>query len=270
MRSVCVSSSAICEGEGRVGEIVALTQAAQPNVSQNLALTYRHGVVARRRDGNQIHYGVKNALTADLCGTLCTQIAADRVAAGRRDGMKSRAKAWIPDTDRQGDRALKNMAKETNMTADRREFIARSTQLTLLAMAVSAGLIEPPPAEAAEYDKALFETTSIADTVKLIGDGAMAESKDITLTGPDIAENGAVVPISVTTTLPKTSQIVILVEKNPNTLAADFEIPEGTDAAVTTRVKLGQSTDVYALVKADGGLFYARKEVKVTLGGCGG
>ena len=156
------------------------------------------------------------------------------------------------------------------MNTNRRDFISRSTQLTLLAMAISAGIIKPGSAEAAEYNKALFDTTSVADTAKLLGGGAMTESKDITLTGPDIAENGAVVPISVTTTLPKTSQIVILVEKNPNTLAADFGIPEGTDASVTTRVKLGQSTDVYALVKADGKLFYAKKEVKVTLGGCGG
>lgn len=156
------------------------------------------------------------------------------------------------------------------MMTNRREFISRSTQLTLLAMAASAGFFKPGSAQAAEYNKALFDTTTVADTAKLLGGGAMVESKDITLTGPDIAENGAVVPISVTTTLPKTSQIVILVEKNPNTLAADFGIPEGTDATVTTRVKLGQSTDVYALVKADGKLYYAKKEVKVTLGGCGG
>lgn len=65
---------AICEGERSVGEIVALTQASQPNVSQNLALMYRHGVVARRRDGNQIYYRVKNELIVDLCRTVCTQI----------------------------------------------------------------------------------------------------------------------------------------------------------------------------------------------------
>ena len=66
---------AICEGERSVSEIVALTQASQPNVSQNLALMYRHGVVARRRDGTQIHYSVRNELIVDLCRTVCTQIA---------------------------------------------------------------------------------------------------------------------------------------------------------------------------------------------------
>ena len=156
------------------------------------------------------------------------------------------------------------------MTNERRLFLTRSGGLTLLGMAIAAGLITPRAALAAEWNKALFDTTTVADTAKLLGGGALVESKDITLTGPDIAENGAVVPISVSSTIPKVEQIAILIEKNPNTLAADFVIPPGTDPLVTTRVKLGQSTDVYALVKADGKLYFAKKEVKVTLGGCGG
>ena len=87
---------------------------------------------------------------------------------------------------------------------------------------------------------------------------------------PDIAENGAVVPIGVTSTIPKTERIAILVEKNPNMLAASFDLPAGTEPTVTTRVKMGQSSNVYALVKADGKYYVAQKEVKVTLGGCGG
>ncbi len=157
------------------------------------------------------------------------------------------------------------------MQNDRRQFMTRGTQVTLYAMAISAGLIRPGSAlAAAEWNKELFNTTSVADTAKILGDGTMVESKDITLIGPDIAENGAVVPIKVSTTIPKADQIVILIEKNPNTMAAAFTIPDGTDPSVTTRVKMGQSTDVYAVVKADGKLFYAKKEVKVTLGGCGG
>ncbi|MEO8935617.1 MAG: thiosulfate oxidation carrier protein SoxY [Burkholderiaceae bacterium] len=153
----------------------------------------------------------------------------------------------------------------------RRAFIQRSSGLTVLGLALAAGLFKPGNALAAtEWNKALFDTKTVADTEKLLGTGTPVESKDITLTGPDIAENGAVVPISVSTTIPKVEQIVILVEKNPNTVAAAFGIPEGTDASVTTRVKLGQSTDVYALVKADGKLYFTKKEVKVTLGGCGG
>ena len=91
----------------------------------------------------------------------------------------------------------------------------------------------------------------------------------MTLVAPDIAENGAVVPVGISSTL-KAEQMAILVEKNPSALAAQFYIPAGTDAFVTTRVKMGQTSNVYAVVKADGKWFMSMKEVKVTLGGCGG
>mgnify|MGYP000718107514 CR=1 FL=1 len=95
--------------------------------------------------------------------------------------------------------------------------------------------------------------------------GAPAESKDVSVTGPDIAENGAVVPVGVATTLPGAKKLLLLVEKNPNMLAASFDIPAGTDPSVGTRVKMGQSSNVYALVKADGKYYVASKEIKVTL-----
>jgi sulfur-oxidizing protein SoxY len=98
----------------------------------------------------------------------------------------------------------------------------------------------------------------------------VAESKDITITGPDIAENGAVVPVGVTSKVAGTQAIYILVEKNPNMLAAGFSIPSGTEANVSTRIKMGESSNVIGLVKANNRFFMASKEVKVTLGGCGG
>ncbi len=156
-------------------------------------------------------------------------------------------------------------------TNSRRTFMRTSGGLTVLGLALAAGLFKPGSAmAAAEWNKAWFDTKTVADTQKLLGAGTPIESKDITLTAPDIAENGAVVPVSVSSTIAKVEQIAILVDKNPTTLAAAFAIPDGTDPMVTTRVKLGQSTDVYALVKADGKLYFAKKEVKVTLGGCGG
>ena len=89
--------------------------------------------------------------------------------------------------------------------------------------------------------------------------------------GPDdIAENGAVVPIGVSSSLPKTESIAILVEKNPNALAGAYELLDGADPEVSMRIKMGQSSDVVALVKADGKFYMTKKEVKVTLGGCGG
>ena len=109
------------------------------------------------------------------------------------------------------------------------------------------------------------------ETMKAFGGGAPAQSKDIAFVStPDIAENGAVVPIGVSSSIPKTESIAILIEKNPNMLAASFDIPAGTDPSISTRVKMGQSSNVYALVKADGKYYVASKEIKVTLGGCGG
>jgi sulfur-oxidizing protein SoxY len=96
------------------------------------------------------------------------------------------------------------------------------------------------------------------------------QSNDITITAPEIAENGAVVPVGVASKIPNTQAVYVLVEKNPNVLAAGFNIPAGTEPNVTTRVKMGQTSNVYAVVKADGKFYVASKEVKVTLGGCGG
>jgi sulfur-oxidizing protein SoxY len=79
-----------------------------------------------------------------------------------------------------------------------------------------------------------------------------------------------VVPVGVQSKIPKTEMIAILVEKNPNSLSASFTIPDGTEATVSTRVKMGQTSNVHAVVKAEGKFYYATKEIKVTLGGCGG
>jgi sulfur-oxidizing protein SoxY len=154
----------------------------------------------------------------------------------------------------------------------RRRALQSGGGLTLLALVAAAGWARPSDALAADaWNAAAFDTKSLDDTVKALGGGAPAQSKDIVfLQTPDIAENGAVVPIGVASNIPKTEAIAILVEKNPNTLAALFEIPAGTDPSISTRVKMGQSSNVYALVKADGKYYVAAKEIKVTLGGCGG
>jgi len=133
---------------------------------------------------------------------------------------------------------------------------------------VSLGLITQSQAQAA-VDRSSFEVKSLADALKAIG-GSPAVSDQITVVSPDIAENGAVVPVGAISKLPNTTEIYLIVEKNPTPLAAGFMIPAGTLADVQTRLKMGQSTNVVAVVKADGKLFSATKETKVTLGGCGG
>jgi sulfur-oxidizing protein SoxY len=142
-------------------------------------------------------------------------------------------------------------------------------QLTaLVGLMAGAGLITQ--AEAAAWNEAAFKAKTVDDVAKVLGSGATPTVSDaVNLRAPDIAENGAVVPVGVETTL-KATEMAILVEKNPNALAAMFVLPEGAEPFATTRVKMGQTSDVYALVKADGKWFMASNEVKVTLGGCGG
>ena len=157
------------------------------------------------------------------------------------------------------------------MNSGRRKVLQGTGGMAVMSLAMAAGLFKPGSAWAQQaWNKAAFDTKSLNDAVKALGGASAGESKDITITSPDIAENGAVVPFTITSKLPKTEQLAILVEKNPNILAASFNIPDGTEPSVNTRVKMGQTSNVIALVKADGKYYYASKEVKVTLGGCGG
>jgi sulfur-oxidizing protein SoxY len=151
----------------------------------------------------------------------------------------------------------------------RRQFVQTSGLVGALA---AIGLLKPEQAlaQAQPWNKAAFEAKSLADVVKALGGTAPTESKDITITAPDIAENGAVVPVAVASKIPNTQTVHILVEKNPNALAAGFTIPSGTEPSVATRIKMGQTSNVHAVVKAGDKYYVATKEIKVTLGGCGG
>ena len=149
----------------------------------------------------------------------------------------------------------------------RREMLAQSA--TVAGLMASAGLL-PATAQAA-WTAAAFEAKTLADAVKALGGGAPVESKDVTVTGPDIAENGAVVPVGCSTTLPGVKRMMLMVEKNPSVLASVFDVTDAVDASLTTRVKMGQSSNVFAVaMMGDGKVLYAVKEIKVTLGGCGG
>ena len=153
----------------------------------------------------------------------------------------------------------------------RRDVLKAGGGASLLALLTAAGWLKPEEAAAQAWNKNAFETKTVDETVKALGgERAGAEQGHPFVATPDIAENGAVVPIGVASAIPKTESIAILIEKNPNTLAASFDIPPGTEPAISTRVKMGQSSNVYALVKADGKYYVVSKEIKVTLGGCGG
>ena len=150
----------------------------------------------------------------------------------------------------------------------------QSRRTTLQQGAIVAGLLMSTglfPQYALAFNAKAFEAKTLADVLKALGAGAPTESKDVTITGPDIAENGAVVPLGASTALPGVKQLLVLVEKNPSALIAVFNMTDSVDSNISTRAKMGQSSDVYAVaVMNDGKVLYAKKEVKVTLGGCGG
>ena len=159
------------------------------------------------------------------------------------------------------------------MNSKRRNLLQTGGGMTLLTMLAAAGWLQPRDAHWRRTHGTPRRSTRSRWTTRSSRWAAArrCQSKAITFTQtPDIAENGAVVPVGVTSAIPNTQSIAILIEKNPNVLTAVFDIPPGTEPSITTRVKMGQSSNIYALVKADGKYYIASKEVKVTLGGCGG
>ncbi len=154
------------------------------------------------------------------------------------------------------------------MPKNRRTFLKLTGGAGALIAAVAAGLIPSRSAWSA-WNKPGFESKALADALKSLGAANATVSKEIAITAPDIAENGSVVPVAVTSKIPNTESISILAEKNPFPLAASFDVSNGGEPYVSTRLKMGQTSDVWAVVKADGKYFTAKKEVKITIGGCG-
>ncbi|MCW5603533.1 MAG: thiosulfate oxidation carrier protein SoxY [Burkholderiales bacterium] len=155
------------------------------------------------------------------------------------------------------------------MNNPRRTFLKLTGGAGALAVAAGAGLLKSGQAWASTWNKAAFESKAVADTLKSLGVSGLTESKDIVITAPDIAENGAIVPIAVTSRIPNTQSISIIAEKNPFPLAASFDVSNGGEGYVSTRLKMGQTMDVRAVVKAGDRFYTAAKEVKITVGGCG-
>ncbi|MCW9047792.1 MAG: thiosulfate oxidation carrier protein SoxY [Gammaproteobacteria bacterium] len=156
------------------------------------------------------------------------------------------------------------------MNTKRRSFIKSSAAAGAFGVAVSAGLITPRAVLAA-WPKAAFAATDVDAAINgAFGSSATTESSDIALKAPEIAENGAVVPITVTSKIAGTESISLLISKNPTPLTATFKMGKGAEGFVSTRVKMSTTSDLVVVVKANGKLYSAKKEVKVTIGGCGG
>jgi sulfur-oxidizing protein SoxY len=156
------------------------------------------------------------------------------------------------------------------MHTNRRNALKRAGAAGTLGAAMAAGLLRPQDLLAAGWNKDAFGAKSPLDAVKNLGAGNLTDSKDIVIEAPQIAENGAVVPIEVTCNVPNTKSIAVLIEKNPFPLAAKFDFMEGALPFVKVNVKMGESSNVRVIAEAGGKHYTAMKEVKVTIGGCGG
>jgi sulfur-oxidizing protein SoxY len=142
----------------------------------------------------------------------------------------------------------------------------RRPVLALLAL----GLLRPWSALAAAWNKDAFGAKTVAEALKSLGTTAPAPSKDLLVEAPQIAENGMVVPIEVTSNIPGTRAISVLIEKNPSPLAGRFEFTDGALPFVKVNVKMAETSDVRVIAEAGGKSYVATREIKVTIGGCGG
>lgn len=146
----------------------------------------------------------------------------------------------------------------------------RETLKQSLAVAGLLGATGLFPQYAHAFNRAAFDAKSVVDALKAYGASAPAESRDIVLTVPEIAENGAFVQVAAATTLANVKHLLVLVERNPFALVAKFDVTDAIDANFTLRAKMAQTSDVYAVaITREGKALFARREVKVTLGGCG-
>jgi len=155
------------------------------------------------------------------------------------------------------------------MSIKRRTFIKGSFATGALAIAASAGLLKPSQVLAAWPEDAFTAKTLDEAIQSLLGSNDL-EKGDINIKAPEIAENGAVVPISISANIPDAQSISIFVSKNPQPLVCSFDIQGKLETFISTRIKMGETSDIVAVVRTEDGLFSASKTVKVTIGGCGG
>ncbi len=163
------------------------------------------------------------------------------------------------------------MTTDNGFRATRRLILQGASLVALIGLGNTSFDIAPALAAVNDkYPEEAFKQKNDADAIKALYGKAAEASDKVKLDAPEIAENGAVVPISVTTTLEGVTSISFFVSENPNALAASYQIPEGTLPSIANRLKMAKTTNVIAVVEAGGKLYSASKEVKVTVGGCGG
>jgi sulfur-oxidizing protein SoxY len=164
--------------------------------------------------------------------------------------------------------ALKQDVQSASKT--RRLFLKSTLNSSVITLAVCAGLLSPMSV-LATWNKEAFKTSNLQTAIKsALGSDLSEASTKITIKAPDIAENGTIVPVTVSSSLEEVSAITIFSEKNNAPLVAQFELDKDCDAFIATRIKMNMTSNVIAIVTAKGKNYSTRKEVKVTIGGCGG
>jgi len=152
----------------------------------------------------------------------------------------------------------------------RRTLLKSSAATGAMIAASAVGLLSVQNVLAAEWNKSAFEAKTAADAVNSLGAATAANSADLVIKAPDIAENGAVVPIDLISNIPNTESLSVLVDNNPLPLAGSFSFANGAVPMVGVRLKLAKSSTIKVVAKAGGKFYSASKEIKVTVGGCGG
>lgn len=152
----------------------------------------------------------------------------------------------------------------------RRTVLKGASATGVLAGLLAAGVLKPTLAYANDWNKAAFEAKDPDGAIKPLGLEAGSSNPGLTMKAPEIAENGAVVPIDVVSTIPNTTSLTIMVLKNASPLSSHFTFANGALADVAVRLKVGETSNIRAIAKADGKFYTVQKEVKVTVGGCGG
>lgn len=155
------------------------------------------------------------------------------------------------------------------MKRNRRTFLKRSLAAGATGTAISIGLLSPRTILAA-WPKSAFEAKSVADALTALEASEHAQNDMIKIKAPDVAENGAVVPIAISTKIEGVSSIILLAENNASPLTSVYEIGDSAMGYVSTRIKMGKTGNIIVIVKADGKIHMNKKEIKVTIGGCGG
>ncbi len=149
---------------------------------------------------------------------------------------------------------------------ERRDFLGIGTALSL---AFAAGVLRPSEVLGAEWDGTLPDARTVAAAVKAMGGESVLDSNQIVLSGPELVGSGFVVPLSMESKIPKTDLMAIFVQKNPTPMPAVFELPPGTDAYINTRIKMGETSTIYGIVRAEGNFYVGSTMIKVRAGGGG-